>query len=164
MFVTAWRRIFELCSVLLVLHLPLVQGRWRCPLPEPLTCFLDLAVFMHFLTELISFLLAMNVSSVNDRYFCFGAKTQLELPWQVCSCQVLSRTLGETEALLGNSALVLQLPEDRCRDEVASNPLYSAVWHSTAFHSLCVYHFSQPSSIIHQLMVLVSVCCGKAVV
>lgn len=69
--------------------------------------------------ECISFLPAINVSTVNERYFCFGGKTHPKPPQQVCLCQVLTQILSETEEQLENSALVLQLPEEKCRSKVA---------------------------------------------
>lgn len=69
--------------------------------------------------EWIYFLPAMSVSTVNERYFCFGGKTHPKPPWQVGLCQVLTWILSETEEQLENSALVLQLPEEKCRSKVA---------------------------------------------
>lgn len=69
--------------------------------------------------EWISFLPALNVSTVNEGYFCFGGKTHPKTPWQVCLCQILTQILSETEEQLENSAMVLQLPEEKCRSKVA---------------------------------------------
>lgn len=69
--------------------------------------------------KMIDFLPAVNVSAVNERRFRFAGKTHPKLPWQVCLCQGSAWTLGQTEEQLGNSALVLQLPEDKRRNEVA---------------------------------------------
>lgn len=67
--------------------------------------------------EWISFLPALNVSTINEGYFCFGGKTHPKTPWQVCLCQILTQILSETEEQLENSAMVLQLPEEKCRSK-----------------------------------------------